>query len=343
MPSGRIDCQIVRSSFPPNGDRPVAFVVAPDVLDTDTPTDGLAGEIRGRLTAAAAPLKLADVLKGLPKPKGVSAAAFKASALQALDDEFRLGRAYRYPSGTKGAERFWSRDEKQVLRDAAVAAAATPKKFSALKTATATAIKGTDGGFVEAVLRDLVGDDRLFEHPSTGKAGGAMFAAVPPPPPATGLDLPKFKKRLDTLVKSAEKLLADAGVSAEALAAAVLARLAPTDAAADPVVAPRSTAVVPELEQIILKAVAEAGPGSVLSAADLRSEMPAEYRGPEFDATVLALAEAGRVRVYQDADPLSFSPKNGPNTLQTPTGTYSPRSLAGGTHDAFRTEQSVHE
>lgn len=288
----------------------MAIVAAPDAPASE-PTitnDSLVSAITGRLTSTTIPLKFTEIVKGMSKPEGVSPAVFRQSAAQILDDEFRVGRAYRYPSGAKGVERFWSRDEKQVLRDAALTAASPPKTFSTLKAATGKAIKGTDGGFVEAVLRDLIGNDRLFEYPSSGKAGGLKYGAVPPPPPATGLALPKFQKRLDTVAKSAEKLIADADVSVEELLAAVRTKLSPTDVAAPPEPA-RPVASVPELEAIILKAVAEAGPGSVLSLADLRAEMPTEFRGPAFNAAVLALAGAGRVRIYQDADPLRFSPE----------------------------------
>jgi hypothetical protein len=35
--------------------------------------------------------------------------------------------------------------------------------------------------------------------------------------------------------------------------------------------------------------------------------MPAEYRGRAFDEAVLRLADAGRVRVYQDGDPTALT------------------------------------
>jgi hypothetical protein len=57
-------------------------------------------------------------------------------------------------------------------------------------------------------------------------------------------------------------------------------------------------------DELILKAVANA---PVVALADLRREMPGEFRGPAFDEAVLRLADQRKVVVSQDADPASFS------------------------------------
>ena len=276
----------------------------------------------GEVLNGPAPLPLKDILKGLPKPpkepkprrkKGEpapQAVDLGSEVGKLLDDEYHVGRAFRYPSGAKGVERYWARDEKQLLRDAALEAAAEPQPLPALLKALKGVVNGTDNGFAEAVVRDLIGEDRLYEHPPKTKKGGPLFARVPPRPPTPPLELPKARKELDKLAKSAAKLLTSAGVSADTLLAALRHLLAGKEDEEErkdesPAAAP-DAGDGPELDEHILRAVAHAGPGSVLSLADLRRQMPAESRGPAFDVAVLRLADAGRVQVFQDSDPFQF-------------------------------------
>ena len=273
---------------------------------TDTEPDPLISSIREKLQQSPQPLKLAEVVKGLPRPKKVKAADFQNQVLQALDAEFQMGRVFRYPSGAKGTERFWVRDEKQALRDAVMKAAAEPKSIATLKKEIGKSSKGTDANFIEEVIRGLIADDRLFEHASKR---APLFAAHAPPPPQPKLYQPKFRKKLDTLAKSAAKLISETDSTPDELFAAlqeVLTSSTSTQSASTQDVA---SAGGTELEQLILKAVANAGPGSVLSLADLRRELPPEFQGPVFDAAILRLADEERVRVYQDADPLQFTPE----------------------------------
>ena len=55
--------------------------------------------------------------------------------------------------------------------------------------------------------------------------------------------------------------------------------------------------------------MADPGPVSVLPLPDLRRQVPERFRGPVFDATVLQLADEQQVRIYQDADPLKYTPE----------------------------------
>src|SRR5262249_38688718 len=151
---------------------------------------------QGKLRAAPSPLKLAEVAKGLPKPKKVSAAEMQDQVRAILNEEVRVGRAFCCPSGKGGVMRHWSRDEKQLLRDKAVDLAATPKSMWALKKDLGKEVKGTDGSFVEELLRELIGEDRLFEHPAKTKAGGSLLGPSPPPPPPPPLEQPKHHKTL---------------------------------------------------------------------------------------------------------------------------------------------------
>ena len=204
--------------------------------------------VREKLATAPTPLPLKDVLKGLPKPpkarkkKGESApepVSLEDAVRAVLDDEQRAGRAFRYPSGKGGADRFWASDERQRLRDEAVKLAATPKPLTALRTAAGKAVKGTDPGFAEGVLRDLIGEAKLFEYPAKAGKGGPLFGATPPPPPVPTLEQAKFKKKVDALAKTARSLLAAAKVSADELLEALGVRLGGTSAeVASPTVPP---------------------------------------------------------------------------------------------------------
>jgi hypothetical protein len=282
-----------------------------------TPTlaaPALADAVRAKLQGQE-PLTLAQITKGLPKPKKAKAAEVEAQVRPALEDEVRSGRAFRHPSGKNGVERFWARDEKQALRDEAVRLAATPQTLSALTKALGKTVKGVGPAFVETVVRELIGEDRLFEHPPKTKAGGPLFGTTPPPPKAPPLQQPKHKKALDGIAKSCRKLLDAAKVPAEELFRALREALAgPTTSGVEAQAAtagaqapPQSRAPGgpnPELEALILKAVANA---PVLSLADLRGDLPPEFQGPAFDETVLRLADEQRVILTQDASPARFS------------------------------------
>ncbi|HYH68588.1 MAG TPA: hypothetical protein VD866_28100 [Urbifossiella sp.] len=275
----------------------------------ESTADHLSQAILTKLSASPHPLKLADLAKGLPNPNKAKPTAFKTEVIRVVEGEYQVGRVFRYPSGSKQTERFWVRDEKRVLQEAAVAVAAVPVTLAALRTALGRAVKGTDAGFTEGVVRELIGQDRLYEHPPKTKAGGPLFATTPPPPPVPILEQPKFRKRTETLTRSAAKLLADAGVGLDDLVAVFRHRI--NSASADTGPAPPAEIIAPTqqgTEQLVLATIATAGPAAVLSLADLRRGLPEDHQGPAFDAAVLRLAGDGLIRVYQDADPLRFTP-----------------------------------
>lgn len=248
--------------------------------------------VREKLLHAAAPLKLADVAKGLPKPRKVKANAFREQLRDAVEDEVRLGNAFRYPSGKNGEPRYWSRDERRLLREKVVELAGTPLERSKLTRALG---KGLDGPFVEGVLRELIAEARLFEHPPKTKKGKARFGSSPPPPPLPALATKPHKAKVEKLAADCRKLLAAAGVEVEELLRTLRVHIGDET---------RPPPAVETPDELILKAV---GTAPVVSLADLRREMPREFRGPAFDDAVLRLADQRRVVVSQDADPLSFS------------------------------------
>jgi hypothetical protein len=204
---------------------------SPPTATADRP---LADQVRDVLRAAPAPVPFKAVLKQLPKPKKsrtkkgqppAPATDFEGEVGAALDEAVRAGAAFRYPSGPKGTDRFWARDEKGEVRRIAVAAAGEPRSLGQLRKAVTESAKGTNPAFVETEIRDLVQIGDLFKHPAAGK-GGPLYARVPPLPPPPPLERPRFQKKLDALAKSAGNLLAEAGASADDLLAALRRRLA---------------------------------------------------------------------------------------------------------------------
>src|SRR5262245_53890164 len=107
------------------------------------PAQDLLASVRARLDGAAAPLKLADVAKGLPRPRKVKAPDFQQTIRTLLEEQVRLGQAFSYPSGKGGIDRYWSKDEKHAVAARALELAATPLPLPRLKTALGKQAAGT--------------------------------------------------------------------------------------------------------------------------------------------------------------------------------------------------------
>jgi hypothetical protein len=286
---------------------------------------GLLDVLRVQLQGATVPLTVADVAKGLTRPSKMKAADFQEQVKRLLDEEVRLGRAFSCPSGTKGALRYWSRDEKHFLRDRVLELASTPQAIATFTKQLKQTLKGVDGSFVESVVREMIGEEMLFEHPSK-KKGTPLFGAEPAPPPAPAIELPPHRKKLDKLIADCQKLLSASGATPTELFRILQSRLLVTGTDTVVVDSPevetarreRLTSHTPaeehrkkttpegglSLDELILKAVATA---PVLSIAELRREMPSEFQGAAFDQAVLRLAEERKVYVTQDAHPASYS------------------------------------
>jgi len=275
---------------------------------TPSTASGLPEIVRTKVAQAANPLKLAEVIKGLTKPKAASKEAFIGDVRAALDEEVRLGRAFAYPSAKNEELRYWHRDEKHLLQEKALELATVPLALSALRTKVAKEIKeikGVDAVFVESVVRAMVGEDQLFEHP--GKKG-SLFGSSPPPPPLPALEQDKHKKALTKVVTECEKLLKAAGATAEELFRVLRGRLGGETPPKLPETPrqPVPSSMTPEkLGELILQAVQQA---PVLSLARLRQQMPASGQGAIFDEAVFLLADTERVIISQDSDPARYSP-----------------------------------
>jgi hypothetical protein len=281
--------------------------------DSTTWTSELLEAVRGKLQNAPAPLRLAEVVKGLRRPRKTKAADFQNEIRPILDEQVRLGLAFRCPSGKNGESRYWSRDERHLLREKALEFASTPQTMAAIKAKLKREAKGVDAAFVQSLIGELIEEKKLFEHPPKNARSGSLIAVTPSPPP---LAQPRHAKALNKLVADCRKLLASSKVSVEELLQTVQAQLrSSADAGANNFIAETATthpqrtttAAQPpraELDEVILKALEHA---PVLSLAELRASMPVEYRGSSFDEGVLRLADEQQVILSQDAIPAHFS------------------------------------
>lgn len=273
-------------------------------LDGPSATSPLTEVVRAKLREAPCPLKLAEVAKGLPRPKKVKVPAFQQIVRTLLEEEGRQGKVYCYPSGKNGESRYWLRDEKQGLRTRAIELAIIPLELGKLQKAVAKEAKGTDGAFLEAILRELIADNRLLEHPPKSAKGKPLFAATPPPPPLPPIAQAKHQTTIRKLAGACRELVVATGISVEELLQTLQIHIresAPTKPVARK---KKTTAPQVTVDELILKAVANA---PVVSLADLRREMPQEFRGSLFNEAVLRLADERKVVVSQDVDPSAFS------------------------------------
>jgi hypothetical protein len=280
------------------------------MLTVDLPAESatLADMICKKLQESANPLKLAEVAKGLKKPKKTKKPDFEEEVRAHLDELTRQGIAFHYPSAKGGTERYWHKDEKHLLRTRAVELAAEPQTLSGITRLLAREIRGVDSAFVDIIVRELIGDDQLFEYPAATARGGPRFGAVAPPPPLPPLQRPNLKRKVDKLILDANKLLNDSHASLDELIHLLIERLRkPNDAhqAVTPSAAPvPEPSAAHELDELIMK---EVNNNSVVMLPELRAAMPVEFRTTAFDEAVIRLAENNRILVYQDSDSSSFS------------------------------------
>jgi len=295
--------------------------------------DGIADKLLAKIKAASNPLKIAEAVKGIAKPKKVSAADWASEIQTLLDEKVRAGQLFSYPSGSSDTVRYWDRDEKQLLRDRLLAMADSPQTIATLKKQLGSQFKGTAPAFIESIIREMIGAELLFEHPGKTARSGCLYGTRPAPPPPPILEQAKHSKAVDKIVDSCRKLLTTTGVSVQILLEALQKRLggspsvdtpaeqrpvqdflSPTpeksaDSSTQGELAQPSLPQTPadsSLAGLILKAVDNA---FVLDLAELRQEMPPQFQGSVFDETVLRLAEESKVILSQDVNPVRFTPE----------------------------------
>src|SRR5262245_35437420 len=96
-------------------------------VETAPPATGLGDLVRSKLEEAPAPLTLKDIAKGFPNPQKLKPPAALAEVQKHLDEDVSQGRVFGYPSGKKGEVRYWTKDEKHLLREKALELGATPQ------------------------------------------------------------------------------------------------------------------------------------------------------------------------------------------------------------------------
>lgn len=156
-----------------------------------------------KLSAAVGPLTFKEATKDLAKKGRGKNAPPPPDFAALLDDLVRTGRAFKHPSGSKGAERFWGRDERRVIRDAVLQAATSPKSLAELKKVGKAAVAKTDKKFADAVVDELVAGGVLHKQ---GPAKSAPFGREPLKPPHP-LEVGDGKKKFAAFVTAATKLV----------------------------------------------------------------------------------------------------------------------------------------
>ena len=128
--------------------------------------------LRKKLNDSPVPLLLKEIAKDLTQKGRKAPPPPDFAAL--LAEEEQAGQAFRHPSGKEGAERYWAKDEKQVIREAVLNAAAEPKKLNDLKKLAKDATKA-DKAFAETIVDELVVAEQLHKQSS---AGNPLYGAV---------------------------------------------------------------------------------------------------------------------------------------------------------------------
>src|SRR5262249_52498882 len=139
-----------RTHPPEYGDHAMSETVARTAAPAPTPN--IPELIHQKLDHSTAPLTVKELAKGLARPKKVTAGEFEKSIADYLADNVRAGWVFGHPSGSKSAERYWNRDEKDVIRQAVLAAASEPKKLGDLKKAAKSAVAKVDKKFADGVV-----------------------------------------------------------------------------------------------------------------------------------------------------------------------------------------------
>jgi hypothetical protein len=172
------------------------------------------------------------------------------------------------------------------------------------------------------VVRDLIGEDRLFEHPPKKSKGQPTFGIQKPPPPPHPLESGKAKKDFDKIVTAAQKLLSATPALTPGVLLTRLSILLTSEnsAISEHSHHPSTSAEAPLSKSIINSHVSLAmdeGLGNdiletlkqvpVASLAELRTTIGAKYPATDFDQVILNLFDSNFVVLYQDANASQFS------------------------------------
>jgi len=217
----------------------LAEPVAPsEATDATPPTPTLVEVLRKRIADTPAPLKFRDLKKDLKRAKKQSKEAFEAEVRQLLDADVLAGLAFEHPAKKAidpplyASTPYRSPNDRPVVSEALLRAAAVPRKLSALLKEVSGATKA-DKDFVGTVASELIAAARLHEH-GKGKLYG-LEKPLPPDPFSSG----KNKTALAKLTEAARKLMATTGVPAEEIVQRLQAAMAePTTPQPTPAQAP---------------------------------------------------------------------------------------------------------
>jgi hypothetical protein len=279
-----------------------------------TPTQSPLERAQHALRDAEQPLTATQLKKALPGAK------FKKNELErALEEMCDRGELHRCsPSGK--TPRYWVRDEaKEIAARVERFLAAGPRSEKDIVAAVKDSLKGTQDKTIKKEVAALREQKRLHDHPKK------KIGAQPPDPLATMTLNKSVVNGLRTAFEKAHKAGATVEQFLGRLRELVLSQPASASPPAPTPIVPAPSAVTEvtkpeplftppappddrELEELVLKAVREAGQGVPVPVADLRRQMPAEYGDKaRFDRAVWRLVAQEKLYPVRHNYPASLS------------------------------------
>lgn len=235
-------------------------------------------------------------------------------------------------------KRYWTGDLTVLIRERAEEClAAGPRGEREVVVAIKKALgKLASDKAIKTQLGELIARNRLHRHPGRGRTAGPL-ALEPYDPlatltlnPATVKDLrARFEKMRDNvsveafLVRVGELVFPGATIQVDTPPPAVPPRTTGEAVAMTEPVAEQPATADSELTNLLLKVVGEAGPGVPVSIAELRLQMPLEYRDKaHFDRALWHLVEGERLHLSRHNYPASLTPEERESLLTDPQGEF---------------------
>lgn len=293
--------------------------------EAPTATLTAAEQVVERVNRRGEPTTVAQLVKDL-KP-------LKKPAVEALVRGLLDRRELFVANPGERTPKYWTSDVgEQVRNRAAECLASGPRAekdvIAAVKRALGTLASDKA---IKARVGEMVERKQLHRHPGKGKTAGPL--ALQPFDPLAALSLkPATAKDLRALFEqmrdnvSVEAFLVRVGelVFPDATMPVTMASPTNGDAArrTEPVAEqPAGPDPDPELTNLLLKVVGEAGPGVPVAVAELRLQMPPEYRDKaRFDRAVWRLVDDEQLYLSRHNYPASLTPEERESLLTDPQG-----------------------
>ncbi len=276
------------------------------------------------LQRAQKPLTVKDIARQLPGPYKLD----DTQLAKVLTEQVCQGTIYQWLP-LRAQKRFWLHNPAEYARQQALAILSKqplsrPKLRDALKKSLFGCSESKARELGSKILKALLKERHVFEHPPAGRQRSSRFSANPPDP---ALYLGKVKKEFEAVCKK----LARSGISPEHIFQAASSILAPSlshpsgNAGFQPTLSVDKDVGVPSLQstalplsetprvqdlpnQIVAKIV-EVEPAArqqaLVSVPALRTALNVPKK--EFDQAILALAGEGKIFLHRHVDPAQMT------------------------------------